>query len=231
MASRSKPPSRAAKRGERAPPARRLARADRERLIVDEAIRYFSEVGFDGDTRRLAQRLHITQPLLYRYFPNKDALIERVYQEVFINRWKPEWERIIADRTRPLRSRLVEFYKDYARAILHPEWIRIFLYSGLRGWDLNQRYLKLVRDRIYTRIAAELRHADGAAARRGAPPDMEIEMVRALNEKIFYYGVRKWVYGTPVPEDIDAVIEADVDAFLDGVPRTVAAQRTQGVRR
>jgi AcrR family transcriptional regulator len=218
------PPSKRVAAKRRKSPAaapRRLDRQTRERLIVDEAIRYFSEVGFDGDTRGLATRLGITQPLLYRYFPTKDALIERVYQEVFINRWDPAWETLLADRSQPLRTRLLAFYKAYARAILHPEWIRIFLYSGLRGWDLNQRYLKLVRDRIYTRIAAELRHAAGARATRNGPHELEIELVRTLNEKIFYYGLRKWVYGTPVPDDVEAVIEADVDAFLDGVPQAV----------
>jgi hypothetical protein len=51
---------------------------------------------------------------------------------------------------------------------------------------------------------------------------MEIETIRVLNEKIFYYGVRKWVHGARVPEDIDAVIESDVVSFLEGGPAVIA---------
>src|SRR3546814_5109285 len=67
----------------------RLPRAERERLIVEGAVQFFAEVGFGGDTRELAKRLNITHPLLFRYFASKNALIERVYQEVFIGRWNP----------------------------------------------------------------------------------------------------------------------------------------------
>src|SRR3982751_202114 len=99
---------------EPAPPARRRLRPDeRERLIVAEAVKFFAEVGFEGHTRDLARRLNITQPLLYRYFPSKDALIDRVYQEVYLTRWKPSWEALIEDRTQPLEQRLIAYYRDY----------------------------------------------------------------------------------------------------------------------
>ena len=75
---------------------RRLPKAsatqERERLIVEEAVRFFAEVGFDGQMRALAERLGVTQPLLYRYFADKEALIERVFDEVYMKRWRPEWE-------------------------------------------------------------------------------------------------------------------------------------------
>ena len=82
-----------------APLARqRLPPADRERQIIEGAIAYFSEVGFSGQTRELSKRLGITQPLLYRYFANKQALIERVYQTVFEARWNPAWIPMLQDR-------------------------------------------------------------------------------------------------------------------------------------
>ena len=62
---------------------RRLSPTVREQQIVDEAIQFFAEVGFGGRTRELAKRIGITQPLLYRYFPTKEELIDRVFDEVF----------------------------------------------------------------------------------------------------------------------------------------------------
>ena len=94
--------------------SKRLTAADREQQILAEAVRFFAEVGFNGHTRELAQRLHITQPLLYRYFPTKQDLIERVFKEVFFTRVDPEWAKLISDRSRPLEERLIEFYQHYA---------------------------------------------------------------------------------------------------------------------
>lgn len=49
-----------------------------------EAIRYFAEFGFAASTRGLARRAGITQPLLYRYFPTKDQLIQRLFEELVV---------------------------------------------------------------------------------------------------------------------------------------------------
>jgi AcrR family transcriptional regulator len=83
---------------------KRLAAAEREQQIIAEAVRFFAEVGFTGQTRELAQRLHITQPLLYRYFPTKQDLIERVYKDVFFKRIDPAARRAARRFLPPLRG-------------------------------------------------------------------------------------------------------------------------------
>ncbi|MEJ0069336.1 MAG: TetR/AcrR family transcriptional regulator [Pseudomonadota bacterium] len=189
--------------GSAAPRRRRLPPDERERLIVAEAVRFFAEVGFEGHTRDLARRLNITQPLLYRYFPSKEALIDRVYQEVYLNRWNPAWETLIEDRAQPLRQRLIAYYRDYARTILHPEWIRIFLFAGLKGGRLNARLLDMVRERIFTRVIREIRIDQGLPLPPELPfTEIEYELVWGLHASIFYIGIRKWIYGLPIPDDI-----------------------------
>jgi AcrR family transcriptional regulator len=203
---------------------RRLPPDERERAIVKEAIRFFAEHGFKGQTRELARRLGITQPLLYRYFPNKTALIERVYQEVFVARWKPEWAEWIGDRSHPLPERLVRFYQDYTRTIMHYEWIRLFLFSGLEGLEINRRYLRLMRDRIWSKVVAEIRHETGRPPFEKEPLSVtELELVWALIASIFYIGVRRSVFGLEVPDDLDAMIEDMVKAFFDGAPAAMTA--------
>src|SRR5262245_46580449 len=87
----------------------RLSTEERERQILDGAIQFFSERGLGGQTRELAQQIGVTHPLLYHYFPSKRALIERVYQEVYLGRWRNEWEDWIDDRSVPLSQRLTRF--------------------------------------------------------------------------------------------------------------------------
>ncbi len=90
----------------------RMLPEQRERAIVREAVALFAEQGFGAQTRELAARLGITQPLLYRYFPSKEALIERVYEEVFLRRWDPSWEDLLDDEEIPLEQRLTTFYQN-----------------------------------------------------------------------------------------------------------------------
>jgi AcrR family transcriptional regulator len=195
----------------------RFSPAERERLIVDGAIQFFAEVGFAGQTRELAQRLGISQPLLYRYFPTKQDLIERVYDEVFIGRWKGEWEQMIADRTIPLRERLIDFYDAYASEALTYEWIRIYMFAGLSGEDINRRYIELLEQRLLVRVCTEVRAAAGAPDPDAVPiSELEIESAWNIHAAIFYYFVRKFIYRTPVEPDLAAYISDTVDRTLDG---------------
>jgi AcrR family transcriptional regulator len=212
------------KAGRRAPsPAgdgeksKRLSPERREEVIVREAVGFFAEFGFEGQTRELAKRLQITQPLLYRYFPTKDALIERVYDEVFLRRWNPFWEEEIARTDRPLRDRLTSFYHDYSSVILSYEWVRLFTFAGLKGLDFNTRYLNLLNTRIFRLVIAELRVEFGrpGIAERDVT-GMEIEAIWSLHASIFYLGVRKHIYNMPV-DDIPAIVRMKVSIFLDGV--------------
>ncbi|MGX5668938.1 TetR/AcrR family transcriptional regulator [Rhizobium daejeonense] len=199
------------------PPKRRMAPDEREQEIVRAAISFFAEFGFEGQTRELAKRLGITQPLLYRYFPNKEALVERVYQEGFVRRWNPFWEDVIRDRSRPLEDRLQEFYRDYSNAILTYEWVRLFMFSGLKGLDFNARYLGLLKERIFALIIEELRHAHGGPSTAEiAVSPLEVEAIWGLHAAIFYLGVRKFIYNLPV-NDIKGVVEMELQVFLHGV--------------
>ena len=201
---------------------RRLSSADREKSIVTAAVAFFADHGFEGQTRELAATLGITQPLLYRYFPSKEALIERVYQEVFVGRWDPFWEDLLADRSIPLEERLSRFYQSYARIILTPEWVRLFMFAGLKGLDFNGRYLRLLRERIFERIVEELRIAFGRPPVAKVPvSNLEIEMIWALHAAIFYLGVRHFIYRMPFDTSVQDIIDAQVRTLLGGIAATL----------
>jgi len=209
--------------------ARRLSPEERSRQIVREAVRWFSESGFSGNTRELARRLGITQPLLYRYFPSKADLIDRVYEEVFLTRWKPEWETLLDDDTRPLESRLLAFYLDYAQAMLQPDWIRILMFSGLHGSNVVTRLLGRLRERVFTRVIRAVRAAEGAPVDPKTFTEGEYELVWALHAGIFYLGVRQWVYGLPIREPTERLVERAVKSFLHGAPAVMRDDRTTGM--
>jgi AcrR family transcriptional regulator len=203
-------------------PKKRMKREDREREIVRAAVAFFAEVGLDGDTRELAKRLGVTQSLIFRYFPNKAALIERVYQEVYVGRWNPYWETIITDRNISLNDRLLMLYKDYARVALTYDWVRIFMFSGLRGVDINTRYLNFLRNRVLAPIASELRAELGLPGFEEVPlQEEEVELVWGINARVFYLGQRQWIFDSPLVLDVDAIIEQAITSFMYGAKEIV----------
>src|SRR5258708_14030611 len=211
---------------------RRLSPDDRRKEFVAKATEFFSEEGFGGGTRDLARRLGVTQPLVYRYFPSKDAMIKEVYRTVYLDPLDPGWEKLLADRTRPIRDRLRQFYNAYTGVMFTRKWLRIYFYSGLKGLDINRWYIGMVQDKILPRIIRELRHEAGLAA-HGKPTAAELELAWVFHSGIFYYGVRKYIFEAPMLEDKEAMIGNAVEAYLAGfgqVLGTLAGHRRPQVK-
>src|SRR6267378_630808 len=54
-----------------------------------------------------------------------------------------------------------EVYNAYTNMIFTRKWLRIYLYSGLKGLDINRWYVGVVQDKILTRVIRECRHEAG----------------------------------------------------------------------
>ena len=187
---------------------RRLPPEERRRQIVEGAVTFFADVGLDGKTRDLATRLGITQSLLFNYFANKAEIIEAVYAHVYLDRLSEDWPRRLTDRSVPLRERLLTFYSEYSELIFEYEWMRIFMFSGLAGAELNRRYLKHMGTVILLPLLEEIR----AEAPQEVSPEMED--IWNLHGGIVYIGIRRHIYQVPTPEDPSRAIERAVDRFL-----------------
>ncbi len=196
----------------------------RRRQILEAAIVYFAEAGFAVHTRELTRRIGVSQPLLYRYFPSKQALIQAVFEAVFLNRWDDRWLQMLRDREVPLRARLLRFYREYIAATYRPEWLRIYLYSGLAGFGFNRDYvLSIVEDKILTTVCGELRHAFGlarAGGETGRISPREIELAWTLQGSAFYWVVRRTLFNSEPAIDFDTRFGDSIDLFLAGA-RTV----------
>ena len=194
---------------------RRLSPAERQHLILEGAIAYFSEFGFDRATRELADHLGISQSLIYRYFPSKSSLIDRIYDIVFINRWSDSWEGTLSDRSRSLAERLKEFYRDYHRSIDRYEVIRISLFSALRGENISTRYMERIRSRLIRPIVLEFRHALELPTIQDVPISaLEEDLVFGLHSIVIYTIIRRHVFEMPVSDETDFLIDIHVESFM-----------------
>lgn len=193
---------------------KRMPPAARKEHIISAAVEVFAEVGFDGSTREIANRAEITQPLLYRYFPDKESLIEAVYARVFLERWNPRWDDLLEDRSIPVRERFQTFYEEYTETIFDPVWLRISSFAALRDAGIQDWYNQVVEEMILKRLVRERRfelHQDDSfiVSRE------ELEAPWILHGGLLQYGVRRHILKFTVVEDTSWVISCALDMYLN----------------
>lgn len=201
---------------------RRMSPEARREQLIEQAAEFFAEQGFDAGTRQLAQRLGVTQPLIYRYFASKDELINEVYRKVYVGQWQDAWTDDLRDRSRPMRDRLTAFYRSYAPAIFNRRWMRIFFFAGLKGLDINTRYLSLVADRLLLPIAEEMR-AELAIDSPAPISEQEREMVWLMHGTVFYQGIREHIYRSIDHVDYDFALRMAIGLYMERAPEVIWA--------
>src|ERR1700730_14272586 len=208
------------KRKRKPPSGKRWVRhsaAARREAIVSEAIIFFAEHGFEAQTRELAARIGVSQALIYRYFRTKEDLIEEVYQRIYMSRWNALWEKLLSDRRIPLEQRLKEFYKSYLCTFDDYAWIRVSVYSGLRGNNLVSRYIDRVIERVVKVISLELRHECELPVVAPADiPKLDLELTWNFHSTVIYFLMRRYVFQKEPCDAKDEVVDQMVDQLLAG---------------
>src|SRR5262245_22679517 len=93
---------------------KRLKPPERQRTILSAACDLFAKNGYRGmTTQRLAKRLGISEPVIYRHFDSKKDLFERLLENV-ISEVKKEMLSLTSAQTNPL-SALRELVAAYPR--------------------------------------------------------------------------------------------------------------------
>lgn len=182
---------------ENAPQRRRLSVSERERQIVDGAIQFFASNGFGGQLRDLAKSIGVTHALLYHYFPTKQALIDRVYLDVFEGRWRDSWDALLDDPKIDVEDKFTAFYADYVNNALSREFVRILMFSGLMDHTITDRFFAMLRERLFPRLIRETRRFRGSTS-RAKPSERELELLMGLHGGMFYISIRHWIYGQDV---------------------------------
>lgn len=210
-----------------------LDAADREQQILQTAIDFVAQKGLGFSTRELAKALGVSQPLLYRYFKSKDELLSRIFDEVYLKRWDPNWNLALKDRSRPIRERLIEYLKAYTATILDENWIRIFIASALDDPMISRRYLGMLHETTFPLIFEEIAVEAGVSVPKGIrAEEMISEIIWGFHSSFFYLGVRKFIYRSEIPKDLEAIIRIRVDVFLNGIatsiPLILCQSKTEG---
>ena len=209
---------------------KRMASQDRRRQILDKAADFFSQFGLTAQTRGLATACGISQRLLYRYFPTKEALIEEVYRSSIAGPFKAVWFSELSDRSKPLDDRLTHFYKDYFATIFTGRWLRLFMYASLADVGMAPNYTSSMILQLLEMIVIETGWEQGVVI--PIDKDAQHEIGWTLHGALSHYAIRRHIYGFPQHAPEDTVVAVHVAHFLGGFRSAVAAwSRHSGVGR
>ena len=186
-------------------------------MILEAAISYFADHGFEVQIRQFAGKIGISPALVFKYFETKDALVDAVYEAVFESRWQEDWVGTLTDRSVPLPERLSQFYHSYMATVDDRNWIRIAMRASLDNSVMTRRYLADHVSKILVVIADEIEAAfpESTLSRHStSTPELRIEYVWHLHSTAIYYLIRKHIHQAPVLQDRDELIALIVDQVL-----------------
>ncbi len=195
----------------------RMTAEDRRGQILRGAMDLFAEKGFRGaTTREIARHLGISEALMFKYFPSKEALYRAIIQkrtdgseEMFFPK---EAVQAKDDRQvfRSVASNLI------ARNTGDPTFMRLILYSALEGHELSRIFFE-THVMGKTRLLADyIRQRIKEKAFRPVPP---LLAARAFMGMIIHYVQFREIYGMKnlLKFSQKKAVQTFVDTFLNGL--------------
>jgi AcrR family transcriptional regulator len=200
----------------RAGPRTRLKATDRKSQILGACMELFAERGFHGTrTRELAEKAGVSEALIFRFFPTKEALVRAI-----LNAARPEEQiRILEQNVDHVSPR--EVLTRIAEQILisvrdHPDAQRLVFFGLMEtphlGKEFYRKFLSrvlAVETRLFERAFAEktgrgrTRHADPRVAARSFHGSL-----------LFYILTGSVMRIEPAPRNPRRVAEAIVNLYL-----------------
>lgn len=205
----------------------RMSAGGRREQILRGAMELFAEKGFRGTTtREIAQQLGISEALMFKYFPSKEALYGAIIQkrtdgseEMFFPK-----EAIQAKDDRQVFRSIATYL--ISKNTEDPTFMRLIQYSALEGHELSRIFFqthamdrtKLLSDYIRQRIKER--------AFRRVPP---LLAARAFIGMIIHYVQSQELYGM---KDFfhfsqKKVVDTFVETFLNGLTGNAKKNGTQ----
>jgi AcrR family transcriptional regulator len=196
---------------------RRLSAGGRREQILRGAMRIFAQKGFRGTTtREIAQRLKISEALMFKYFPSKEALYRAIIkkrtdgsEEMYFPK-----EAIQAKDDRQVFRAIASYL--IKKNTEDPTFMRLILFSALEGHDLFKIFFEnhgMEKTRL---LSGFIRQRIKEKAFKKVPP---LLAARAFIGMVVHYVQFMEIYGMKKIFRFSQkkVVDTFVDAFLNGL--------------
>jgi TetR/AcrR family transcriptional regulator len=199
--------------------ASRMTASDRRTQLLQIALKVFSQKGFNGaTTKEIAAQAGITEAMIFRHFPNKQALYKAVLESQIGCPGFEKWMAMAKDCMergddaglfRLLATAMISSYRDDARLE------RILLFAALEGHEQGLEHFRsfsipigeLLREYIVRRQKA-------GALRDDVRPTA---IIGAMGGMAHRYAMLTQLFGFKVEATDDQVVEAFTDILMNGI--------------
>ena len=196
---------------------RRMSAGSRREQILHGSMQLFAQKGFRGTTtREIARRLHISEALMFKYFPSKEALYRAIIQkrmgsseEMFFPK-----EAVQAKDDRQVFQSIASY--SIQKNTEDPTFMRLVLYSALEGHDLSKIFFEHYVMEKTRLLSKYIRQRIKEKAFKPVPPMLA---ARAFMGMIVHYVQAQEVYGLKkfLHFSQKKVVDTFVEIFLNGL--------------
>jgi AcrR family transcriptional regulator len=200
-----------------------MSAKDRREQIVNISAELFSHKGFNGTTtKEIAERAGVSEAMIFRHFPNKEALYSAI-----IDFKTHQGSEQVAEQLDLLASRKNdrEFFLALASKVLDahtedPTLMRLLLFSALEGHKLSELFFKSTGQKMRDLILRYIKERINDGAFRDVDPKV---CSRAFMSMVMFHAQVRVIYNNTSCDDIKLsnkqIAEKFVDIFLNGVLR------------
>jgi TetR/AcrR family transcriptional regulator len=204
---------------EAAPATGRMNAGDRRRQLLDAALDLFSRKGFGGTTtKEIAAAAGVTEAIIFRHFPSKQALYTAVLDSKVESCEHEEWLAKIQkhmDRNddagvlRTFATAILDTYRTDAR------FERILLFAALEGHEHGLAHHRKFALPVFELFRGYIARRQREGALRAYDPGIVIAAIAGMAQT---YGIYTELFGYKVlPADDAEVIEIFTNIMLRGI--------------
>ena len=196
----------------------RLHASDRRQQLLEAALDLFAQKGFEGaTTKEIAAAAGVTEAIVFRHFPNKQALHTAVlaykHQSPAAQAFFAETQALI-DRNddvglcRAIIRIVIENYRRDAR------YQRLLLFAALEGNESALAYHRQQSLPFYELLCQYIERRQREGAIRPGPPGMVLCAAAGMATQ---YAMMTELFGFETPESLEEVTRAFTEIVANGI--------------
>jgi TetR/AcrR family transcriptional regulator len=209
--------------------AGRMPAGDRRRQLLDAALELFSRKGFGGTTtKEIAAAAGVTEAIIFRHFPSKQALYTAVldsktecseHEEWFAEIQKHMDRNDDAGVLHTFAAAILTSYREDAR------FERILLFAALEGHEHGLAHHRKFATPIFELFRGYIARRQGEGALRDYDPGVVIVAIAGMAQT---YGIYTELFGyKTIQANDDEVIDSFTNIMMRGIRQNKAASKAR----
>ena len=197
----------------------RMSRDDRRQQLIDVAVKFFSEFGFQGaSTKSIAEAAGVTEAIIYRHFSTKEqlysAILDYKLQQSGTHEWIGELHELAEagkdeELLRSVAGRILEAYRK------DPDFQRLMFRAALENHDFSMLTTEKVGLPLFGFLRDYIAHRQSAGAFRKCDPGVAVFALLALP---VYFGIVSRLFGIKVVKTSEEdLLDMATDLILNGL--------------